>query len=402
MRIKTNRQTIFSSIFSIAVFIGLLALASGNVLAQPLAPGNLTATAISSSQINLSWEDNSSDENDFLLFRSLNTNMLNPTIIPLGPNSTFYSDSGLLSNTTYYYKVYACNNSGCAPSGLASAKTQSASGPFSYGVRFDKNTLTFSGQAWGSDLVGWINFSNPALPYEVKAERVNQAPTAANVIIESPREVWCLDTNLGLLDEPYYRIKWDYSDPDGNPQTQAEIQLVRTADGAIATTTLLNQVDSTYLFFDPLGYIALGSYNSGDYLKTNTEYKARVRVRDDLAWSSYTDSVQATTTPAYYYPFVDFSWMPNPTATSVITTFTDNTRNRSAGAAALAGRTWNFENVTQAPGTGETESVVFTRLPAKATLSVSDSNGNACTLEQTVNPGGAPPLKRRFFRERGD
>src|SRR5579859_935922 len=42
---------------------------SGGKPTAPAAPSNLTATAVSSSQINLSWQDNSSNESGFNIMR---------------------------------------------------------------------------------------------------------------------------------------------------------------------------------------------------------------------------------------------------------------------------------------------------------------------------------------------
>jgi 2',3'-cyclic-nucleotide 2'-phosphodiesterase (5'-nucleotidase family) len=90
----------------------------------PSAPTNLVATAISSTEIRLTWTDNSNNEKAFKLYRSLDgstfTNFINP-----GPNSTSYVDGGLSSKKKYYYKVRAYNEAGgSAYSNIASATTQ--------------------------------------------------------------------------------------------------------------------------------------------------------------------------------------------------------------------------------------------------------------------------------------
>jgi photosystem II stability/assembly factor-like uncharacterized protein len=89
----------------------------------PAAPTNLTATAVSTYRINLSWTDNSTNEINFKIDRSLNN--VNYTLIDSVPaNTTTYSDSSLTSGTTYYYRVYASNLSGNSNySNVASALT---------------------------------------------------------------------------------------------------------------------------------------------------------------------------------------------------------------------------------------------------------------------------------------
>src|SRR5207244_1395396 len=70
------------------------------------APSNLTATAISTSQINLAWTDNSSTEDGFKIEQSTD-NVSFTQIATVGANVTTYSNSGLNASTTYYYRVRA-------------------------------------------------------------------------------------------------------------------------------------------------------------------------------------------------------------------------------------------------------------------------------------------------------
>lgn len=79
----------------------------------PNAPTNLTANAVSSSAINLSWTDNANNETGFDIERSLNGTNWNQ-IATTGINTTSYSDSGLTANTAYYYRVRSRNNLGAS------------------------------------------------------------------------------------------------------------------------------------------------------------------------------------------------------------------------------------------------------------------------------------------------
>jgi C1A family cysteine protease len=74
----------------------------------PSPPGGLTATAASSSQINLKWVDQSSSELGFKIERCegpLCTNF--SQVATVGANVTSYSSTGLKANTTYTYQVRA-------------------------------------------------------------------------------------------------------------------------------------------------------------------------------------------------------------------------------------------------------------------------------------------------------
>src|SRR5579884_1565892 len=77
----------------------------------PAAPSNLSATVFSSHQVNLTWQDHSSNETGFILQRSRNGGGW-ATLTKVGANVTSFSDSTVYSGTTYSYRVCAYNGFG--------------------------------------------------------------------------------------------------------------------------------------------------------------------------------------------------------------------------------------------------------------------------------------------------
>ena len=88
------------------------------------APSNLTATAVSTSQINLHWSDNSANEAGFEIERCKVACSSYVLIAKVGPDATSYSDTGLSASRTYKYRVRAYNAAGTSSySNTATAKT---------------------------------------------------------------------------------------------------------------------------------------------------------------------------------------------------------------------------------------------------------------------------------------
>ncbi len=93
--------------------------------AAPSAPSNLTADAVSRSQINLTWTDNSTDETAFHIERCQGAGCTNfAEITTVGAGVISYQDKRLSGGTSYSYRVRAKNSGGFSGySNIASATT---------------------------------------------------------------------------------------------------------------------------------------------------------------------------------------------------------------------------------------------------------------------------------------
>ena len=94
----------------------------------PAAPSGLSAAAVSSSRIDLSWTDNSSNEVGFKIERSLTGGGTGfSQIASVGVNITTFPSTGLSASTQYFYRVRAYNLVGdSAYSNEANATTDAA------------------------------------------------------------------------------------------------------------------------------------------------------------------------------------------------------------------------------------------------------------------------------------
>jgi len=129
----------------------------------PNSPTDLSAVAVSSSQINLSWTTPSNNGGSIItgyaVERSTNNGNTWSTIVSnTGSTSTTYDDTGLSPSTTYTYRVSAINSVGTSsPSNTASATTQSVTPPPT-GIILN-NIQSTSGTASSSNQITLANFN---------------------------------------------------------------------------------------------------------------------------------------------------------------------------------------------------------------------------------------------------
>ncbi len=120
----------------------------------PSAPTGLTATDVSSSQINLNWTASSTGSPTlYRIFRSLTSGTGFSKIDSVSGSTTTYSNTtGLSPSTTYYYVVYAVNAFGqSAPSNQASALTSNVTGSI---------TVMTPSSNWATTYTYGINWSS--------------------------------------------------------------------------------------------------------------------------------------------------------------------------------------------------------------------------------------------------
>ncbi len=77
----------------------------------PEAPSDLTAKVDSATRVNLTWEDNSSNETGFKIERKKSGGSYT-RIATVDEDTTSFTDTGLTADTRYYYRVRAYNSTG--------------------------------------------------------------------------------------------------------------------------------------------------------------------------------------------------------------------------------------------------------------------------------------------------
>jgi uncharacterized protein YkwD len=82
--------------------------------APPSAPSDLQVGGFPSGQIRVAWTDNAPDETLFQIERSTGDRTTYALLTTVPANTTVYTDTAVTLETTYWYRVRACNNDGCS------------------------------------------------------------------------------------------------------------------------------------------------------------------------------------------------------------------------------------------------------------------------------------------------
>ncbi len=125
-----------------------LSLSAITAIAQiPAVPTSVTATTASSTQINLTWVDASTNETGFQIERSTTSGTGFALIFTTAANAVSYSDAGVVANTMYYYRIRSTNGSGSsAYSTQTGSSTITPSAPS--GLTATVGTTTSINLAW--------------------------------------------------------------------------------------------------------------------------------------------------------------------------------------------------------------------------------------------------------------
>jgi mono/diheme cytochrome c family protein len=172
----------------------------------PIAPSSLAAAVVSSSQINLLWADNSSDETGFKILRATNSAGPFTTIATVAANSASYASVGLSASTTYYYKVYAFNSLGDSTStNQVSATTQAIASPPPTGAPATPTNVTAAATSITQINLSWTDASSNETGFKI--ERSATATGVYTLLATlGPGVTAYSHTGLTPVSTNYYRV----------------------------------------------------------------------------------------------------------------------------------------------------------------------------------------------------
>lgn len=290
-----------------------VAMATTPSVPPPGAPASLTATVVSSSQINLTWSDASTNEAGFVLERSLDgTNFSAHTT--LGAGAVSFSDTGLTGSKTHWYRIYAYNAGGSSNySNTISGTTQAPPPPPTAPSNL---ALTVKGSF--SIAMAWSDKSSNELGFKI--ERSTNGTTFTPVTTVGAGVVTFTDTGLTAATKYWYRL-CSYN-AGGNSAYTSAVYATTTAiplPPAAPTLPTLTTVNNSSLklgwkdnasnetgfkverSLDGAAFTQVATTAASVVLFTDTgllsitKYYYRVRAYNDGGHSAYTTVVSATT-----------------------------------------------------------------------------------------------------------
>lgn len=211
----------------------------------PAVPSGLTATAVSSSQIDLSWTA-AANATGYNIYRAnaayVATSLANKiTATPI--TGTTYNDTGLTAGTTYYYRVATVNSTSASqsmPTPDASATTSAGVGGsvIAYGPNINATAIG----ATGIDL-NWSAITG-ATGYNIYRSTTNNFVAGpANLVNVSPvTGLWFSDTGLTASTTYYYQMTALNAVGESPVSTQRTISTDASAtiDGSVCLETVLS------------------------------------------------------------------------------------------------------------------------------------------------------------------
>jgi chitinase len=289
---------------------------SQGTVTTPAAPSNLSASAASTSQINLTWTDNASNETTFRIERSPNGSSNWESIATVNANITAYSNTGLAASTTYHYRVRAENASGnsgysnsasattqttgtvpAAPGNLSASATSATQINLSWSDN-SSNETTFRIERSPNGSSNWASiatvnanittYSNTGLTaattyhYRVRAENSignSSYSNTANATTQSTSTVPAAPSNLSASASSSSQINLSWND---NSNNEASFNIERAPGGSSSWTSIASVSANVTTYA-----------NTG--LSASTTYQYRVRATNTTGNSDYSNTVSATT-----------------------------------------------------------------------------------------------------------
>ena len=254
-------------------------------------PTSLTATAVSSSQINLTWTDNSSSELGYKIERSPVDNLHYTQIAIVGANITAYTSSGLNEATKYYYRVRAYN--AIATSGYSNEKNATTF----FNIPIAPSGLIITSTTSSKVFLAWTDNAGNESGFRIQRKK-GATGTYAEIATPGWNVTTYTDDDNALLDGTQYYYKVCAYNPAGNSPFSNEVNgftLLAQPTSADATARSSSRIDLTWID----NSVSETGYKIERKKTANGTYSQIVQVGANV--QSYSDTTGLEPSTRYYY-----------------------------------------------------------------------------------------------------
>jgi len=368
-------------------------------------PLNFTATAISQTQINLSWSLNTSNNPVLLVYNTTNTfgtptsgttynigQTINGggTVIYNGSNTTF-SHTGLNSNTTYYYKIFSIMTGNTYSTGVTAQATTLPDPSSGFSLDFEACT------DWSTDFTPWTSYDGDGkATYSSSDCNFTGEGTAFGFMAFNPSIAGCFSTHGGQrcgvsicpsdasesndwiispqiqMNNNGYISFWVYSPKPGTWGTETYDVLVSTTNNQPSSFTAIATAEIAPTSWTQKTY-SLSAYN-------NQQIYVAIRHRATDKFMFLIDDIELNAGTASA-PTASFTYTPSNICQGSQVQFTNTSQNATS-------YSWSFPGGNPSTSTQTNPTVTF-NTAGTYTITLTAYNGtlsNTYTHSITINP----------------
>jgi fibronectin type 3 domain-containing protein len=292
---------------------------SGNCSAVPTVPGTPTATATSSSAINLSWEASTAGSActiSYNVFRSTTSGFTPSASNMIASNLTTasYVDTGLSASTAYYYVIEASDGDGSATaSGQAAATTESGSGTCS-AVPPDPTGLTATATSSSAIGLTWSAVTPPAnctvSSYKVYGSTTSGFTPSSTTLLGTATGTTFSSTGLAASTAYYYVVEAVDSEGASGPSSQATATTQGSGAscsaapaapaGLTATAASSSAINLSWTAVTPPANCSISSYNIYSSTTNGFTPGASNLITSVSSGTTYSDTGLSASTTYYF------------------------------------------------------------------------------------------------------
>lgn len=271
---------------------------TSNCVAPPAAPSGLSATAASSTMINLAWTASSTSGVTYTVYRSTTSGFApaSGTQIATGLSATNFSDSSLTAGTTYYYLVEASTSAGnSTASNQATATTQAAGKPNA------PANVAATAVSTSQINLAWTASTTSGVTYDVYRSTTSGFTPSASTQIGTTSGSSYSDTALAASTTYYYVLEANNSTGNSAPSNQASATTLSPAGPAAPTSLIASAASSSQINLSWTASSTSGvTYSLFRSTTAGFSASSSTQIKTGITGTTYSDTGLTASTTYYY------------------------------------------------------------------------------------------------------